>query len=155
MKVISIDVGKKGSVVLINESKEVLDFKAFDKIGPTKAILEIAQNEHELKAVVEKVHAMPKQGVKSMFEFGKQLGMIIGTLDTLGIETELIPPATWMKHYKDFYGETAKERVATFIDDKYNLDKFILPRCRVPHSGIIDAIGLGCYYWDKILKKLW
>ena len=51
-------------------------------------------------AVIEKVHAMPAQGVSSSFRFGQALGVIEGVLGALTIATEYVTPQMWKKHYR-------------------------------------------------------
>ena len=48
-------------------------------------------------AVVEKVGAMPKQGVASTFKFGKACGLIEGVLASMGIPFHLVSPPVWKK----------------------------------------------------------
>ena len=48
-------------------------------------------------AALEKVHAMPKQGVTSMFNFGENLGMWKAFLAVHKIPHVIIPPQQWMK----------------------------------------------------------
>ena len=53
--------------------------------------------ENIVLAVLEKVHAMPKQGVTSMFNFGENLGMWKAFLAIHKIPHTIIPPQQWMK----------------------------------------------------------
>ena len=46
---------------------------------------------------LELVHAMPKQGVTSSFNFGMGYGAIQGVIQTLGIPMELVTPQKWKK----------------------------------------------------------
>jgi len=48
-------------------------------------------------AILEKVHAMPKQGVSSTFKFGQSFGMLEGYLVAAGIPHELVSPAVWQR----------------------------------------------------------
>ena len=48
-------------------------------------------------AFLEKVHAMPGQGVTSMFTFGRNLGFLRGLLVGYGLPFEDVPPQTWQK----------------------------------------------------------
>ena len=48
-------------------------------------------------AVIEKVGAMPGQGVASTFKFGKACGLIEGTLAALNIPFHLVSPPVWKK----------------------------------------------------------
>ncbi len=58
---------------------------------------------------IEKVGAMPGQGVTSMFGFGKGFGMWLGIIAALKIPYTEVPPQTWKKvimsgiHDKDAY----------------------------------------------------
>jgi hypothetical protein len=50
-------------------------------------------------ALLEKVHAMPGQGVTSMFTFGKNFGRIEMALISNKISFTMITPQEWMKYY--------------------------------------------------------
>jgi crossover junction endodeoxyribonuclease RuvC len=45
--------------------------------------------------VIERVGAMPKQGVSSVFQFGKGFGCLLGIFGTLGARIELVRPQAW------------------------------------------------------------
>ena len=51
-------------------------------------------------AVIESVHAMPDQGVTSMFSFGRTLGVSEGVIGCLEIPTAYVTPQEWKKHFK-------------------------------------------------------
>jgi len=46
---------------------------------------------------LEKVHAMPNQGVTSMFNFGMGFGKIMGVMDALHLDYKLVSPQKWKK----------------------------------------------------------
>lgn len=48
-------------------------------------------------AVIERVHAMPKQGVTSMFKFGQSYGMLDAMLTAVGIPYEHVLPSVWQR----------------------------------------------------------
>ena len=50
-------------------------------------------------AFVERVGAMPKQGVSSTFKFGQANGVLIGILAALHVPMHFITPGVWKKHY--------------------------------------------------------
>ena len=58
---------------------------------------------------VEAVHAMPGQGVTSMFSFGKSAGIIEGILAAYEIPYSLITPQKWKKRF----GLTGKDKDAS------------------------------------------
>lgn len=49
------------------------------------------------QAVVELVHAMPRQGVTSTFNFGVTSGVIRGVLATLGVPINYLTPQEWRR----------------------------------------------------------
>jgi crossover junction endodeoxyribonuclease RuvC len=50
-----------------------------------------------LVAVVERVNAMPGQGVASVFSLGDTAGCLRGVLQAAGIRIEYVTPASWKK----------------------------------------------------------
>jgi crossover junction endodeoxyribonuclease RuvC len=50
-------------------------------------------------AIVERVSAMPKQGVASSFQFGVGFGSVLSVLQALHIRIEFVTPAVWKKSY--------------------------------------------------------
>ena len=54
---------------------------------------------HIVQATIEQVHAMPKQGVSSTFNFGMNFGWWLGVLEMLDINVTLVSPQTWQKLY--------------------------------------------------------
>jgi crossover junction endodeoxyribonuclease RuvC len=51
-------------------------------------------------AIIERVGAMPGQGVSSTFSFGKSYGVLLGVVATLQIPSALVTPGTWKRHFK-------------------------------------------------------
>lgn len=63
-------------------------------------------------AMVERVSAMPGQGVSSMFNFGVSFGQARGVIGALNIPIHYVAPGKWKKHFrlsadKDAARETA------------------------------------------------
>lgn len=50
-------------------------------------------------AIVEIVGAMPKQGVASMFRFGRADGTVRGIIGALAISAQYVAPTKWKRHY--------------------------------------------------------
>jgi crossover junction endodeoxyribonuclease RuvC len=59
------------------------------------ALGDLLRTEQPSRVVVERVGAMPGQGVTSMFNFGKGFGTVLGVAGGLGIPVELVSPAVW------------------------------------------------------------
>jgi crossover junction endodeoxyribonuclease RuvC len=49
------------------------------------------------EAYVERVHALPKQGVSSVFSFGQSYGLVRGVLGGLAVPCHLITPQEWKR----------------------------------------------------------
>ena len=69
---------------MVNQVQPALVVAAIQELNPDTAI-------------VERVSAMPGQGVSSMFAFGRSAGIVEGALAGLGIPYTDVPPATWVK----------------------------------------------------------
>jgi crossover junction endodeoxyribonuclease RuvC len=50
-------------------------------------------------AIVERVSAMPKQGVASSFQFGVGFGSVLSVLQALHIRIEFVTAAVWKRSY--------------------------------------------------------
>ena len=93
---------------------------------------------------IEKVGAMPKQGVSSSFAFGTGWGMIRGVCAALGLPVLLVPPTVWKKRV--LLGLTHDNVGAIrFCASRWPTADLIQPRCRTPHDGIADALCLAHY----------
>jgi hypothetical protein len=51
-------------------------------------------------AIIERVNAMPGQGVASTFKFGAAYGTVCGVLAALEIPCHRVSPAVWKKHFR-------------------------------------------------------
>jgi len=50
-------------------------------------------------AVIERVSAMPGQGVASMFNFGRSYGDVRGVIGALDVPLHFVTPQKWKKHF--------------------------------------------------------
>lgn len=94
--------------------------------------------------VMEKVHAMPGNGVVSSFRFGQIYGQIITLIKMLRYRLELVAPQTWKA---EVLRDTAKDKQAAidYCTRAFSLDCMILPGCRKPSHDIADAICIAEY----------
>lgn len=58
-----------------------------------------SMSSYNAKVAIEKVGAMPGQGVTSMFNFGRSYGAIIGVVSTFLIPRHDVPPQVWKRHH--------------------------------------------------------
>jgi crossover junction endodeoxyribonuclease RuvC len=115
-------------------------------------VLDIQLKRHHIeKAFLEKVAAMPGQGVSSMFKFGRTYGAIEALLVANCIPYELIPPQRWTRSIHAgleplCLNPTSKEKsalAASMLFKCYDFRKS--KRARNPHDGMVDA-ALICEY---------
>ena len=117
-RVLGVDPGANGALALLDgvtDTLEVFDMPTItvERTGRTPsgharkhhAISEahLAQLVRELRpdvAWVERVHAMPKQGVSSSFAFGLAYGLIRGVLATLPVPVFLVTPTECKKEFR-------------------------------------------------------
>ena len=94
---IGIDPGKSGACAY-TLGNEMYTFKFSDTEHDIYARMSNAfANNDDKFALIEKVHAMPKQGVTSSFTFGRNYGFLRGCLTALRIPFEEISPQRWQK----------------------------------------------------------
>lgn len=93
-----IDPGKSGAIAVIGQT--VVDFVRLD--STESDIAEFIQSwdvlyDGECFAFLEKVSAMPKQGVSSTFKFGQSYGFCRGLLIAHKIPFETVTPQKWQR----------------------------------------------------------
>jgi crossover junction endodeoxyribonuclease RuvC len=142
LPIIAIDPGLSGAIAALVEGQiQAHPLPLAGKSLDLAAIAGTIKGFSPTLAVIEKVHAMPGQGVSSMFAFGQGYGAILGILAALGVRAELVPPQTWKRVVLQ---GTTKDKAAAiaYCRRAFPDVPLILPRCRKPHDGIADAICL-------------
>ena len=99
-----IDPGLKGGLGFVTSDGKVRDFVSMPVLkNGAKSVVDALGVAHLLRAykpdyvAIEKVHAMPKQGVTSVFTFGRGLGIIEGALAALQTPYIDVTPQVWQK----------------------------------------------------------
>lgn len=104
--VIGVDPGKSGALAVLDGSTLVAihDMPVAGKIISPALLDELVHNHVDPLAdapygvaVIEDVHAMPGQGVASMFSFGRSLGVVEGVLAGNGFGLRYVTPAAWKR----------------------------------------------------------
>lgn len=138
---IGIDPGKSGALALLHEDGDIETF-AFDS-SVYVDVLRRVSDYHTPFCCVEKVGAMPGQGVVSMFNFGHNFGFIEGVLRAYSIPYQLVPPQTWKKEFS-LSSEKAKSiEVCQRLFPHANL--LATERSRKPNDGIAEALLMAEY----------
>lgn len=89
------------------------------------------------RVFIEAVHAMPKQGVTSMFTFGTGWGLVRGICAGLGLSYELIRPQEWQRELLSGQAKGAEYLVASRLWPL--ADWRSSERAKNPHDGLVDA----------------
>lgn len=99
--IIGIDPGLSGAWAVILEDGSYIGSECFSRIGDTidtTAMNNDVDLEYDrTRIVLERVHAMPKNGSLSAFKLGTTYGQIIGYAQSIGLELTTILPSEWKK----------------------------------------------------------
>jgi crossover junction endodeoxyribonuclease RuvC len=95
--IMGIDPGKSGAAALVGNNEYIDHVDWTDGPSVAEKIREWKFKHGITYAVLERVHAMPKQGVSSTFSFGQNYGWWKGLLDSLGIAWTEATPQQWQK----------------------------------------------------------
>lgn len=94
---IGCDPGKKGGIAILLDGG-ILAWKMPEtELELLEIFRSIRDRKGEKFCLVEKVHAMPGQGVTSMFTFGMGYGALRMAVLACGIPFEGVTPQAWMK----------------------------------------------------------
>lgn len=145
MMYVGVDPGKKGGFALISDDGNA-HVDAWDEERFIYCIKRVS--DRRVVAAVEKVGAMPGQGVTSMFSFGQSYGFIMGVLRALGISYQLVPPAVWKREF----GLLRADKHASIETCKQLFPGVsLLPgeQCRKDSDGMAEALLIALYAQRK------
>lgn len=153
--ILAIDPGKQGAVALVDSKGVLVDVADLEPLY-AGAVLSPAMLKATLldlccdlpgsidACVVEAVHAMPKQGVVSSFNFGQSLGTCRSVPSCLGIPLVDVAPHVWKKALKlGSDKNVARARAAERWPDR--AAKF----SRVKDDGRAEAALLACWFLER------
>ena len=128
---LGIDPGTSGGCAVLDEKgriAKVFKFKNLTLHDLAHEMCVCKRSYNIKKAVLEKVHSMPGQGVASSFKFGKVYGHVEMALTGLQIPYDLVTPQKWMK------------KLGCMTRGDKNVTKALAQR-RWPDKKIIHAIA--------------
>ncbi|MBO9484347.1 hypothetical protein [Salinisphaera sp. G21_0] len=108
---IGIDPGKTGAIAFLEGEvlKRVLDMPVIpdgkgkkDKVDGAQLrrfIAELTAESRQVHVYLERVGAMPGQGVTSMFNFGRSFGVVEGVVAGMGLPVTYVTPQAWKKAF--------------------------------------------------------
>ena len=133
---IGIDPGKNGGIAIIYGNRA----EAYKMPNTEQEIYELLYKLSNYSfltfALIEKVHAMPNQGVTSMFNFGKNYGFLRACLIACEIPFDEVTPNKWQK----------KLQCQTKGDKNITKQKAqqLFPGIKITHA-IADALLIAYY----------
>jgi crossover junction endodeoxyribonuclease RuvC len=101
MRVLGIDPGAHGAIALFRDGVfvSVRDMPTIEDKGRPRvdgaALGSIIRGYAPTRAVLERVGARPGQGVTSMFQFGRAVGIVEGALGALLVPVTHVTPVQW------------------------------------------------------------
>jgi crossover junction endodeoxyribonuclease RuvC len=145
---IGIDPGLTGALAIIDDVGAVVALADLPIIrdlslawvdgSALQSVLLDAIGGRQSRAVIERVSAMPKQGIASSFLFGVGFGSILSVLQAMHIPLEFVTPAAWKRSYglsKDKHASLHKARLM-FPTAELHLAK---------HDGRAEALLIAEY----------
>ena len=121
-----IDPGKNGGIAFINSSGNLRAYKCPESASEMASMVELGvlNMYMPVNCYIEKVWAMPGQGVTSMFSFGQNYGRWEGILGVNEIDPIYITPKKWQTIYelpkleKKERKNLLKAKAQKLLDDK-------------------------------------
>lgn len=137
---IGIDPGKNGGIAIMDDiGVLVTPFSEESLLKKLDGILFL----DDAICILEHVHAMPKQGVSSTFNFGMNFGFIQGVLKAYKIPFELVSPQKWKKEFSCTSDKNTSIDVCKRLFPKVNLKT--TERCTKDHDGMAEALLMAEY----------
>lgn len=152
MLTLGVDPGLSGALALLDEDGQpelVADLPvirdgrlSWIDGGSLQSTLLDALRGRACRAAVERVSAMPRQGIASAFSFGVGFGAVLATLQTLRLSIEFVTPAVW------------KLALGLGKDKRASLDKarLLFPTADLSlakHDGRAEALLLAWYAQNR------
>lgn len=142
---LGIDPGKKGTMAIIWEWGKI-ELIPFSVDGYRDMMRQCPPM--ECRCCLERVNAMPKQGVVSMFNFGKNFGFIQGLLTAYFIPYELVTPQKWKKEFQITGDKNSSIAVCKRLFPDVDLRR--TERCRKDDDGNAEALLLAEFARRKL-----
>lgn len=149
---VGIDPGKRGALVAVGSGAVVhqarmpwLGGAGIDAPGLVAELLEVRALGRVRVCAVERAQAMPKQGVSSMFRYGRDYGVVLGVLAALQVPHVTVSPRRWQGSICGGRGGAPKARAILVAGRRLPGLDMLPGRCRRPHDGIADAACLALY----------
>jgi crossover junction endodeoxyribonuclease RuvC len=146
---IGIDPGKSGGIACIDTEESSTHTQPYSDQALIELCSIVSRNwNKDVVCCLEKVGAMPGQGVVSMFSFGQSVGYIKGVLESFRIPYQEITPQKWKKEFGLNSDKAASAEVCRRLFPDVSL--LATPRCKKPHDGMAEALLMAEYARRKL-----
>lgn len=146
---LGIDPGQTGGIALVREDlQEAHAWRYPEDVSAAAQLLKdiMAEGYDIHLAAVERVSAMPGQGVTSMFKFGLNYGGWLMAIAYAGIPSIMVTPRQWQKKMLDAGTGETKER-------SLNMARRLFPSVDLRYKkddGKADALHLARYALSQL-----
>ena len=155
MYYLGIDPGKSGGLAVVTDAPNGDGAWAVSMPATDRDIWEFFEKVLELPCIVatlEKVASRPGQGVRSMFTFGENYGLLRGMLTASNIRFSLVTPRSWQKELGISPRDKKRETPTQFKTRLKGEAQRLFPKLKVTKS-IADALLIAEYTRRTTLKK--
>ena len=164
MLIIGIDPGISGSICFFEDGKivDVIEMPTMTEGKKNKKQVNGAQvyneiikkidkiEKHNVRVVIEKVSAMPGQGVTSMFNFGQSFGILKGICSAMQLPLYYVRPAKWKKYFNLINSEKDASRTRAIE----MFPNFSSQLSKKKDSNKADAILISSFYYETYKKDV-
>lgn len=148
MTVVGIDPGKNGGLAAIADDgklSEVVPMPTDDNGIDFNAVAAFFKKHNPSVIYMENVHAMPGQGVTSMFNFGFSTGGLHGAARALSFDVKTVNPRTWQKTLMGDAKHEKEDTIAYVTNLFPGVNLLATKRSKKPHDGMSDAIAIAYF----------
>ena len=163
MLIIGIDPGISGAICFMEKGRiiDVIDMPSMadgknnkKQVNGSQVFNEISsytkhKSIEDIKVIIERVSAMPGQGVTSMFNFGQSFGILKGVCSAMNLSMHFVRPVKWKKHFNLINSSKDASRTKAIEIFPY----FSVNLSKKKDANKADAILIASYFEETFIKK--
>lgn len=138
---VGVDPGGSGAIAILKVDGTGLAIDMPETEGDIAFVLKmLADSDCQSKLLIERVHAMPKQGVASTFTFGRNYGFLRGCIQSSSICWGEVTPQRW----QSALGCLSKGDKNVTKNRAQQIFPNLAPKSRITHANA-DALLIAYY----------